>query len=121
VNDAVRLIDVGDGDLRRPAFGVGDADHIVAHRRRELSALRGFESRFTAALLDHPLQRLRIQTTGNDVISQNCCERAFVFGFEQGVHCSGRQRIEGGVDRREDREWPGALQRLDYRKDLTST
>ena len=113
VDNAVRLIDITDGDARNATFGINDFEILAFSLENERFALHGFQFRAAFVLFDELDKICRAVFARNDVISQNRSQRRLVFGLDEGFDSSGGQFSKRGVGRREHGEGAGAGQRFD--------
>ena len=83
VDDAIRRIDIGGGDMDHATLGVGQ-HHGVAHQRAgQLAALDGGEHGLAAAGLDGGDDVLGGQLAGDDVVGEDSLQLRLVLGLQQ--------------------------------------
>src|SRR5690606_34054660 len=112
VDNAIGLIDIGDGHSGRTTSTVSDLDLIAVEAEGQLATLNGSGLELTAIVLDQLDQIGRVNATGNRVIGEDAGELILVFWHQQGFDSAGRESVKSGVDRSEDRERAFALQRF---------
>ena len=113
VDDAVRLLDVGDGDVGDPARFVGQRNFAAVHLGLKDAATDGLDRVGAAIVRNHLADGVRHGVGSDHMTGQNLDQLILVLWFEQRVDGAGGQCVEGRVDRCENREGASALQGLD--------
>ncbi len=113
VDDAIRLVDVGDGNLGSTAGLVDNVERTALH----LGGQRIAAHRLHLILSTHRLglghHLLGGNLAGDDMGSQDLDQLGLVFGLDQRGDGAGRKLLERRIGWREHREGTSALQRID--------
>src|SRR5690606_33582187 len=84
MDDAIGLVDIGDGDGGSTTSAVSDLHHVAVEAEGQLAALNGSGLELTAIVLNQLDQVSSVNVTSNDVIGEDAGELILVFRHQQG-------------------------------------